>query len=131
MDNFTANDWLKRAKSNLNRGKECHNLEEREIFIEDLCFDLQQSTEKSLKAILVNFDITFPKIHDIAKLLKEIEKRTTVKIPEYIKDATLLTPYAVKTRYPNWNLISEGKYKQAVEIAESVYNWAKKIIEEK
>lgn len=43
---------LKRAKSNLNRGKECDHLELREIFIEDLCFDLQRSVEKVLKAVL-------------------------------------------------------------------------------
>lgn len=117
MDNFTAIDWLKRAKSNLNRGKECFNLEEREIFIEDLCFDLQQSAEKSLKALLIKFDRGFPKTHDIAKLY-------------YIKDAVFLTPYSVKTRYPNWNIISDEKYKQAVEIAENIYNWAEKIIKE-
>ncbi|MCK7521058.1 MAG: HEPN domain-containing protein [Ignavibacteriales bacterium] len=129
MDNsFTPQDWLKRAKSNLNIGKESNNLEEREIFLEDLCFNLQQSVEKSLKALLIYCGIDFPKTHDILRLLKTIEKRTTIIIPDYIKDAIDLTPYAVKTRYPNWNSISDEKYKQAVVISENVYNWVNQLI---
>jgi HEPN domain-containing protein len=50
-DPLSGIEWLKRAKSNLNRGKESQDLEAREIFIEDLCFDLQQCAEKALKAL--------------------------------------------------------------------------------
>ena len=129
MDNsFTPHDWLKRAKSNLNLGKESDNLEEREIFIEDLCFNLQQAVEKALKALLIHYGVEFPPTHDISKLLKEIEKNTTLIIPDYIKNAIDLTPYAVKTRYPNWNPISKDKYKQAVEIADNVFNWVREQI---
>lgn len=40
-------EWLKRALSNLNLGKNLVN----DVNLEDLCFNFQQSTEKSLKAI--------------------------------------------------------------------------------
>ncbi|MFH0702130.1 MAG: HEPN domain-containing protein [bacterium] len=128
-DLFTPNDWLKRAKSNLNRGKESDNLEEREIFIEDLCFDLQQSVEKALKAVLIKYEINFPRTHDISELIKLIKLRTTIEIPDIIKNSADLTKYAVKTRYPNWNKISEEAYKEAVNLAENVYKWASQQIE--
>ena len=58
MSPGTPKDWLLRAKSNLIRAR---NLpEEAGFFLEDACFDAQQSVEKALETILVFLDVHFP-----------------------------------------------------------------------
>ncbi len=54
--------------------------------------------------------------------IKIISKR--IIVPETIKDCVDLNDYAVFTRYPDdYKSIDEEEYKEAVEIAERVYNW--------
>lgn len=119
--------WLKRAKSNLARAKNINKedleIYEGDIFLEDLCFDLQQCVEKSLKALLIYYGVNFPKTHDLAELFRLVKKHTTIKIPQEIKKASRLTTYAVITRYPSWNRIEEEKYLEALELGESLYYW--------
>lgn len=119
--------WLKRAKSNLihakNINKEDLEIYDGDIFLEDLCFDLQQCVEKSLKAMLIYYGIEFPKTHDLAELFRLITKHTTAKIPQEIKKASRLTTYAVITHYPTWSKIEEDKYIEALELAENLYYW--------
>ena len=124
-----AKEWLKRAKSNLNRGKECDHLDLREIFIEDLCFDLQQSVEKTLKAVLKFNNIEYPYTHSIAKLITVMEKNG-IEVPPQVKKSARLTPFAVETRYTDDLIeVTDDIYKEAVEIANNVYSWAKEIIQ--
>ncbi len=47
-----------------------------------------------------------------------------VKIPEKIKEAKILTDYAVETRYPgDYEPVAEDEYIKAIMISEDVYNW--------
>jgi HEPN domain-containing protein len=120
-----ANEWLRRAKGNLLIGKDDSYLDLRDIPVEDLCFNLQQCTEKSLKALLIYNEVEFPFVHDIASLLT-ILKLNKIEVPQDLICAAKLTIYAVSTRYPgDYNEITEEDYREAVEIAENVYNWAK------
>ncbi len=90
---------------------------------EDLCFDCQQAVEKSLKGLLVYIDVVFPKTHSIAQLIELIEA-VGIDIPEYVKESVTLTVYAVSTRYPSdQEPVDEDEYREAVRIAEKVYNW--------
>ena len=57
--------WLKRAKSNLVRAKQP---KPEEVYYEDLCYDAQQSVEKSFKAVLCFYNIKFRLVHDIGEL---------------------------------------------------------------
>jgi len=41
----------------------------------DHCFDTQQAAEKSIKAVFVRRGIEYPYTHDIAKLLRLLDKR--------------------------------------------------------
>ena len=124
MDNISdPEEWLKRAKGNLKLGRKDSYKNLEDVSIEDLCFNLQQSAEKAIKALLIHHDISFPKIHDISELLKLLKKNSTIEVPLDINRASELTPYAVLTRYPHWNKISENDYNEALEIAERVYNW--------
>lgn len=51
---FSPQDWFKRARSNLILGTafDFEHLPE-DIYLEDLCFELQQAGEKALKAVLI------------------------------------------------------------------------------
>ena len=113
--------WLKRAKSNLARAKTGKLTED--ILYEDLCFDLQQAAEKSLKALLIHYDIDFPKTHSISNLMTLLENNG-VDIPDEIKMAESLTDYAVTTRYPgDWEPVNENEYTIAFSLSEKVFNW--------
>ncbi|MCK4309226.1 MAG: HEPN domain-containing protein [Candidatus Atribacteria bacterium] len=119
-------NWLKRARSSLERAK--IGKVSQGILYEDLCFDAQQTVEKSLKAILVKLNQSFPKTHSIGILLKLIEE-AGVEIPENINQAKLLTAYAVDTRYPgDYEPVNKEEYKEALKIAEDVFEWLDNII---
>jgi len=121
-------EWLRRAKSNLERARAGKASEE--VLYEDLCFDCQQSAEKAIKALLISIDKKFPWEHSIARLL-ELVSEAGIKIPEEIEKAIDLTDYAVETRYPGGREpVTEEEYKEALKIAEGVFNWISKIIEE-
>ncbi|HNW25833.1 MAG TPA: HEPN domain-containing protein [Candidatus Gastranaerophilaceae bacterium] len=118
-------EWLKRALSNLNLGKSLA----KGVNFEDLCFNFQQSVEKALKAILIKNKINVPRTHSISELINLL-KSNSINIPDELeKTAPSLHIYAVDTRYPdNYFLVDEDDYKEALEIAQKVYNWAKTII---
>lgn len=116
-----AEEWLKKAKSNLAKAK-IGKLSE-EILYEDLCYDAQQAAEKSIKALLTSLNIQFPKTHSISELLTLIEN-AGISVPDKLKEAAILTDYAVSTRYPgDWEPVNERKYIKAVKLAERVYKW--------
>ena len=115
-----AINWLKRAKSNLIRAK----IEKPpDVYWEDLCYDAQQGCEKSLKALLIFNEIKFRFVHDIGELINTLEK-SKVFVPAEIKEAVILSGYAVETRYPFPSQpVSKDFYIEAVTISERVYNW--------
>jgi len=119
--NDSVEIWLKRAESSYKLGI----IEKTEgIFFEDLCFQLQQACEKSLKALLIHNDIDPPKTHSFGILLEEIEKK--IVIPSEIKEVISLNNYAVQTRYPgDYAPVDEEEYLEIKEISENVLNWVK------
>lgn len=120
------NQWLARAKSNLAKARAGRVTDD--ILFEDLCFDIQQSVEKALKALCVKRGIVFPKTHSIDHLMDLLSERNVI-IPENIGKARLLTEYAVQTRSPgDYEPIREPDYREAMDIAESVMNWVAALI---
>lgn len=114
--------WLQRAKSNLTRAQLGRQLPD--ILYEDLCFDIQQAVEKALKGLMDLFEIDIPRTHSIGYLMKLIEESGKVRVPERLKEAAILTDYAVTTRYPgDWEPIDEAEYKRALALAQEVYRW--------
>jgi len=127
-DRSDAEEWLRRARSNIARAKIGRISED--VLYEDLCFDCQQAVEKSLKGLLVYIGVEFPWSHSITKLLELVE-RAGIDAPEYVKDSITLTVYAVSARYPgNQEPVDEDEYKEAVEIAERVYHWVRSKLEQ-
>ena len=123
-----ANEWLQRAKSNMARAKA--GRVSPDILYEDLCYDAQQAVEKAFKSVCIIHEIVFPKTHDIAYLIELLEKGG-VEVPENLKNAKILTGYAVETRYPgDYEPVDEEDLRKAIEIAKEVLKWVKKEMDE-
>ena len=121
-----AKKWLERAKSNLalaNIGKASDY-----IVYEDLCFDAQQAVEKGLKALCIFNGIVFPKTHDISFIISLLE-HSQIHIPDFVKEAKILTDYSVETRYPgDFEPVTEEEYSSVIKIANDTLLWIEKII---
>jgi HEPN domain-containing protein len=120
-------EWIRRARSCLAIAR-CR---EPDICREDLCFQAQQAAEKGIKAVFIARALPLPYIHDLSVLLLRLEK-SGLFIPDAIKNASRLTPFAVHTRYPGFEFpVSEEEYAEAFALAESVLHGAEKVIRDK
>jgi HEPN domain-containing protein len=112
-------EWLNRARSNLIQAKSL----QAGVYLEDLCFNAQQAGEKAIKALLIQRDIAFPYVHDLAELLT-ILRETGERVPDPVAQAGRLSRFAVFTRYPGLaRRVGQDEYEEAVEIAEEVVRW--------
>ncbi|NUO79598.1 HEPN domain-containing protein [candidate division KSB1 bacterium] len=118
-------EWLMRAKSNLLLAR----AEKPEgVFWEDMCYNAQQAAEKAIKAVLQYHHIVFRYIHDLSELLENFEKNG-FDFPDDLKQASVLTQYAIETRYPgHFDDLTEEVYRQALAIAERTVAWAESVI---
>ena len=67
--------------------------------------------------------VEFPYVHDMGLLLTLLEDAGE-SVPEAVRQAEKLNPYATTTRYPGIaQPVSEPEYAEAVGIAETVINW--------
>ena len=90
-----------------------------------IAYHAQQCAEKCLKAFLVCHNEDFPYTHNIRRLLKLCEKFATW--PQNLKDAEILTPYAITTRYPGEDKdVTEDEAIGAIEIARKVHGQVRK-----
>lgn len=121
-DPTNPHEWLRRARSNMARAKADRNLPH--VIYEDLCFDAQQAVEKAIKAVLVHRNVVFPKTHDIIGLLTLVFQ-SGLEVPEDIRQADILTGYAVDSRYPGLSEdVTLEDYNLAVKLADRVVQWA-------
>ncbi|MGH7964023.1 MAG: HEPN domain-containing protein [Candidatus Binatia bacterium] len=119
-------EWLNRARGNLALAR----MQGPDLYLEDLCFNAQQAVEKAIKAVLIQHEVEFPYVHDIAGLLTVLEQAGQT-IPHSVRQAERLTRFAVFTRYPGIGPpIGQEEYAEAVRLAEEVVRWAKKLIVE-
>ena len=103
------------------------SLSDENILLETLCFHAQQAAEKAIKAVLVSSNIEFPRTHNIRTLV-ELLPGGGVKNP-VLDDATVLTEYAVSSRYPGESeIVTEEELREALELAENVVAWAKAVL---
>jgi HEPN domain-containing protein len=68
-------------------------------YVNAVGFHAQQAAEKYLKAFLVNYQIEFPKTHDLGELL-DLVASVDSSLAASLRDATMLNPYGVDIRYP-------------------------------
>ncbi len=117
-------DWLRHAWSDLELARTSRKTK---ILLEDLCFHAQQATEKALKAVLVFKSVPFLRTHNIRTLMDLLPE--DLNLPEEANRAPILTDYAVLTRYPgDLEPITEEEYLEAIRIAETVVQWAEKMV---
>jgi len=64
-----------------------------------VAFHCQQAAEKFLKAYLSQWQIEFPKTHDLQQLL-DLAQKQDAAFAKSLGDAATLTPYGVEARYP-------------------------------
>jgi HEPN domain-containing protein len=111
--------WLNRAKSSYELSKATIS---KNIYLEDLCYQIQQSVEKALKGLLIYYGVEPEFTHNIGVLLSEVEKYT--EIPNNLLEAMDLTNYAVQTRYPgSYDEITKSEYEKALKIAKECLEW--------
>lgn len=92
-------EWMDHAESDLRLARLAAS--DPSIRRELGCFHAQQAAEKAIKALLLSLKIEFPPTHDIEILLRLAEDRLP-GVPETVRNAGLLRPYAVETRYPGF-----------------------------
>ena len=129
MKRDEAKDWIKFAFKDLKVAKASADIGEFELAL----YHLQQCVEKSLKALIVFYDIGVNiqkfRTHNIENLL-EILVGARIDLPDYAIKSKKLTIYAFTTRYPDFFMTSSRKeYEETYEMALKVYKWAKGIIE--
>jgi HEPN domain-containing protein len=94
------------------------------VYLEVLCFHLQQAAEQSIEAILIHHRVAFPYVHDLARLLTVLAE-VGEPIPESLREAEVLAGFAVIVRYPGIaGSITLEQYSQAVHIATATVRWA-------
>ena len=118
--------WLSRAKGNLNLAEKGGLL--KGVLLEDLCFNAQQAAEKALKAVCLAQGMDIPKTHSLVHLMDILEAEG-VEIPKNVRDADILTQYAVQSRYPSFmEEITRSEYRDALKLAANVVFWAETTI---
>lgn len=115
-----------RAKGNLNLAEKGARL--KGVLLEDLCFNAQQAAEKALKAVCLAQGKDIPKTHSLIPLMDILESGG-IEIPKNVRDADILTQYAVQSRYPSiMEDITKAEYREALKLAANVVFWAETII---
>ena len=119
----SPDDWLKHAESDLRLARLA--AESPDIRPEQACFHAQQAAEKAIKAVLLSRQIDFPFTHDIEELL-ELAESNGVELPAGVRDAGILTPYAIETRYPGYSMeLTDADIDEAMRTAEQTVEWAR------
>ncbi|HPI39824.1 MAG TPA: HEPN domain-containing protein [Pseudobdellovibrionaceae bacterium] len=97
-----------------------------EVRRETVLFLIEQTIEKSLKALLCHKGLPIPFTHDLYALVQRFEVDQLPPGGYALHD---LTPFASIRRYEEGNyIIEEEDIQHALSIAESVLSWAKELI---
>ena len=98
-------DWLRKAQDDLDVIEEIKN---KKHLTNMVAFHAQQAIEKSLKAIIDEFDLGFVKIHQIERLLEIVKEHVEVNIDHEI--VQMLDSLYIESRYPvDIALLPDGK----------------------
>ena len=118
--------WLLRAKSNLSLAEKGGRL--KGVLLEDLCFNAQQAAEKALKSVCLAKGLDFPKTHSVVRLV-DILEAGGIPVPDTVREADVLTHFAVQSRYPSWvEEVTQEEYQETLELAARVVFWAESVI---
>ena len=122
----SPDEWMDHAKSDMRLARLA--AKDASVRREQVCFHAQQAAEKAIKAVLLSWQIEFPLTHDIEELL-ELAEKNGLPLPQAVRDAGFLTPYAVEIRYPGyWIDITASDVDEALQTAENAISWANSML---
>ena len=110
-------DWMRKAEGGLKAAEHLLALEQQDYFT--VAFHAQQAAEKFLKALLVRYQISFPKTHEIQQLL-ELAEAADPGIRLRLASAAALTPFGIEFRYPGEQVADMQAARTAVQEASCV-----------
>lgn len=88
-------------------------------------FHVQQTVEKSVKAVLASLDIDYPRTHDIDYLVRQLVKRD-ISVPDALLEARWVSMWGVFTRYDDLETVLDRT--AAIEVATVAIGWARSSI---
>ena len=112
-------EWVAKAEGDFATAQRELNATEQPNY-DAVCFHAQQCAEKYLKAFLQEADVSFPRTHDLADLLRFTlsNEPTWASMTE---DLNILSAFAVEYRYPG-DSADLDEAKEALQICENVRN---------
>jgi HEPN domain-containing protein len=116
-DPETAEKWLEFAAVDLAYAQ--HGLSMHPVPLEIICYHCQQSSEKSLKAVLAYHEDVIPRIHDMDRLVS-LCSAYEPQVLSVSAESARLAKYAVATRYPEEIEVLETDMKLALSDAEAI-----------
>jgi HEPN domain-containing protein len=123
--NIVVAEWVLKAENDLKNA--AHTLKLRqECPTETVCFHAQQCVEKYLKGLMVLLDISFPKTHEIEKLVWLLPPQTVASLSP--DEQGRLTSYAVAVRYPESPSPSLVEARKAVALARRVRREVRRLL---
>lgn len=120
----SPSQWLDFARSDLVLAR---MKPEPGVLLESLCFHAQQAAEKSVKAVLLQYDVRFPWTHSFHALLGLLPGNCPRPPDEDgIRD---LSGHAVAGRYPaGLEPVTLRQHRRAVAAASAAFEWAERIV---
>lgn len=88
-------------------------------------FHVQQTVEKSVKAVLASLDVDYPRTHDIDYLVRQLVKRD-ISVPDALLEARWVSMWGVFTRYDDLETVLDRV--AAIEVATVAIEWARSSI---
>lgn len=117
-------EWLVRARSDLALARSAPS----GVLLDDLCFHTQRAAEKAIKAVLILYDVEFPYIHELTRLLLLAEEHGASGAQKLLA-AGALTRFAASGRYPGGEPPPTREvYEEALVLAEAVVVWAESMV---
>ena len=95
----------------------------KEAYFDTALYHAQQAAEKAIKGFLLFHGQEFEKTHDIEQLV-HLGFPSAPELEFYLPEAKLLTPYAVRFRYPDDVLEPDQKeFDEAIDAATKFYDF--------
>ncbi len=120
----TTKEWIKKAEGDYLVIK--HEINSNKPVYDAICFHAQQSIEKYLKALINEYEIVIPKIHDLNTLLN-ICKPFFPEIEKYKEEISNLSTFAITFRYPGEDA-SKLEAKYSIDTLKKIRRLMRKII---
>jgi HEPN domain-containing protein len=115
MKKITA-EWVEKAEGDFKVA--VRESEADDAVYDIVCYHCQQCIEKYLKAVLVEKDVEFEKIHDLEALMY-LCKNYVSALRDHIEDLIWLTQFSVRVRYPGFGA-TKMDTKKALSVAKKL-----------